>query len=405
MLVFVRDLPTQEIDVKRVPDAALKVVLASALAAFAAACSEPPPAAPPPPPEVLVADVVQRDVPVYLELVGQTLGYQDVEIRARVEGYLTNMAFQEGSLVRKGDLLYEIDRLPLQAILAEAKAQQATAEAQLAKANNDVARYTPLVAKQAVSQRELDDARALQDAASSQVDAAKAAVEKATLDLSYTRITAPISGLIGATLVKTGNLVGRGESTLLTTISQIDPALFRIGITESDYLRVARQALDGGERRGQQGNIQLTLSDGSVYAHPGRVSVVDRAVDPSTGTLGIQLMFPNPDLLLRPGQYGRARLLLDNRVGALLVQQRAVQELQGLYSVAVVDGGKVAFKSVKVGPRVDSQWVIETGLSAGEKVVVEGLQRIQEGMTVTAKPAPAMPASTGAATVTAGEAK
>jgi membrane fusion protein (multidrug efflux system) len=383
----------------------LKVVLASALAAFAAACSEPPPAAPPPPPEVLVADVVQRDVPVYLELVGQTLGYQDVEIRARVEGYLTNMAFQEGSLVRKGDLLYEIDRLPLQAILAEAKAQQATAEAQLAKANNDVARYTPLVAKQAVSQRELDDARALQDAASSQVDAAKAAVEKATLDLSYTRITAPISGLIGATLVKTGNLVGRGESTLLTTISQIDPALFRIGITESDYLRVARQALDGGERRGQQGNIQLTLSDGSVYAHPGRVSVVDRAVDPSTGTLGIQLMFPNPDLLLRPGQYGRARLLLDNRVGALLVQQRAVQELQGLYSVAVVDGGKVAFKSVKVGPRVDSQWVIETGLSAGEKVVVEGLQRIQEGMTVTAKPAPAMPASTGAATVTAGEAK
>jgi membrane fusion protein (multidrug efflux system) len=406
MLDSVRDLSTQETDVKRVPDAALKVVLASTLAVLAVACSEPPPAAPPPPPEVLVADVVQRDVPVYQELVGQTLGYQDVEIRARVEGYLTNMAFQEGSLVRKGQLLYDIDRLPLEALLAESKARQATAEAQLAKANNDVARYTPLVAKQAVSQRELDDARALQDAARSQVDAAKAAVEKATLDLSYTRITAPISGLIGATLVKAGNLVGRGESTLLTTISQIDPALFRIGITESDYLRVARRALEGGERSGRQGNIQLTLADGSVYAHPGRVSVIDRAVDPTTGTLGIQLMFPNPDLLLRPGQYGRARLLLDNKVGALLVQQRAVQELQSLYSVAVVDGaGKVAFKSVKVGPRVDSLWVIEEGLSAGEKVVVEGLQRIQNGMTVTAKPAPAMPASTGAATVTAGEAK
>jgi membrane fusion protein (multidrug efflux system) len=355
---------------------------------------------------VLVTDVIQRDVPVYLEFVGQTLGFQDVEIRARVEGYLTNMAFQEGSLVRRGDLLYEIDRQPLQAILAQARADQATAEAQLAKANNDVARYTPLVAKQAVSQRELDDARALQDAARSRVDAAKAAVEKASLDLGYTRITAPISGLIGTTLVKTGNLVGRGESTLLTTISQIDPALFRIGLTEADYLRVARRRAETQDNPGQQSNIQLTLADGSVYPHPGKVHVVDRQVDTSTGTLGIQLQFPNPEQLLRPGQYGRARLLADNRVGALLVPQRAVQELQNLYSVAVVDaGGKVAFKNVKVGPRVDSLWVIDEGLTPGEKVVVEGLQRIQNGMTVSAKPAPPAPASTGAATVPVGEAK
>jgi len=377
-----------------------------ALAALTTACNEPPPAAPPLPPEVLVADVIQRDVPVYLELVGQTQGFQDVEIRARVEGYLTNMSFQEGSLVRKGDLLYEIDRQPLEAILAQARADQATAEARLAKANNDVARYRPLVAKQAVSQRELDDAVSQQDAASSQVDAAKANVEKATLDLSYTRVTAPISGLIGATLVKAGNLVGRGESTLLTTISQIDPALFRVGITESDYLRVARRVLDGGEKAGRQTDIQLTLSDGSVYPHPGKVNVIDRAVDPTTGTLGIQLQFPNPTLLLRPGQYGRARLLLDNRVGALLVPQRAVQELQNLYSVAVVDGsGKVSFRNVKVGPRVESLWVIEEGLTASDKVVVEGLQRIQDGMTVTAKPAPPTPAPTTPAVVTAGEAK
>ena len=378
-----------------------------AAGAFTAACGEPPPAAAPPPPEVLVADVVQRDVPVYLELVGQTQGYQDVEIRARVEGYLTTVAFQEGSLMRRGDLLYEIDRLPLEAILAEARANQATAEAQLAKANNDVARYTPLVAKQAVSQRELDDARALQDAARSQVEAAKAAVEKATLDLSYTRITAPISGLIGTTLVKAGNLVGRGESTLLTTISQIDPALFRIGITESDYLRVARRLQESGRAGGDQGNIQLTLADGSVYEHPGKVNVVDRAVDPTTGTLGIQLLFPNPALLLRPGQYGRARLLLENKPGALLVPQRAVQELQNLYSVAVVDGsGKVSFRNVKVGPRVDSLWVIEEGLTASDKVVVEGLQRVQEGMTVTAKPAPPMPVPEKTeAVTTAGEAK
>ena len=181
----------QETNVKRVSDAARMATIGIAVAALTAGCSEPPPAAAPPPPEVLVADVIQRDVPVYLELVGQTLGFQDVEIRARVEGYLTNMSFQEGSLVRKGDLLYEIDRLPLEAILAQAKADQATAEARLAKANNDVARYRPLVAKQAVSQRELDDAVAEQDAARSQVDAAKAAVDKATLDLSYTRITAP----------------------------------------------------------------------------------------------------------------------------------------------------------------------------------------------------------------------
>lgn len=379
-------------------------IIGTSLMAGGCAEKEPPP--PPSPPEVLVADVVQRDVPVYLELVGQTLGFQDVEIRARVEGYLTNMAFQEGSLVRKGDLLYEIDRLPLEAILAEAKAEQATAEARLAKANNDVARYRPLVAKQAVSQRELDDAVAQQDAARSQVEAAKAAVEKATLDLSYTRITAPISGLAGATLVKTGNLVGRGESTLLTTISQIDPALFRVGVSEADYLRVARRALEGGQRAGQQAEIQLTLADATVYPHPGKVHVVDRAVDPTTATLGIQLQFPNPDRLLRPGQYGRARLLLDTRVGALLVPQRAVQELQNLYSVAVVDGsGKVAFRNVKVGPRVESLWVIDEGLAAGDKVVVEGLQRIQDGMTVTAKPAPPIPAPTTPAVVTAGEAK
>jgi membrane fusion protein (multidrug efflux system) len=389
-----------------VSDRLKTAVISFSVLACASACQEPPPAAPPPPPEVLVADVVTRDVPVYLELVGQTIGYQDVEIRARVEGYLTNMAFQEGTIVRKGDPLYEIDRQPLEAILAQARADQATAEARLAKANNDVARYKPLVAKQAVSQRELDDAVAQQDAATSQVDAAKAAVEKARLDLTYTRIAAPISGLVGATLVKTGNLVGRGESTLLTTISQIDPALFRVGVTEADYLLVRRRAIDSGRQAGAQQDIQLTLADGSVYPHTGKVTVVDRAVDPATGTLGIQIQFPNPELLLRPGQYGRARVLLDNKPGALLVQQRAVQELQNLYSVAVVNGDKVAFKNVKVGPRVESLWVIEEGLTASDKVIVEGLQRIQDGMTVTAKPAPPtqVPSKTEAVT-TAGETK
>jgi membrane fusion protein (multidrug efflux system) len=314
-----------------------------------------------------------------------------VDIRARVEGFLETVNFREGTLVRKGDLLYQIDRKPLEAILAAAKAELATAEARLEKAKNDVARYTPLAAKQAVSQQELDNAKAARDAETAQVEAGKAAVDKATLDLSYTRITSPIDGLAGITLVKPGNLVGRGESTLLTTISQINPVLFRVAATEADYLRFSRRQ---GERaptdKPRSEGIPLTLADGSTYAHTGRVNLVDRAVDPTTGTLGIQLEYPNPQLLLRPGQYGRARLLLDTRTAALLVPQRSVQELQNLTSVAVVDASnKIAFRTVKTGLRVGSLWVIEDGLKPGEKVVTEGLQRIQEGMTVVAKPAPA----------------
>jgi len=192
------------------------------------------------------------------------------------------------------------------------------------------------------------------------------------------------------TQVKPGNLVGRGETTLLTTISQIDPVLFRVAVTEADYLRYSRRQTGRTGDSPVSKDIQLTLADGSTYAHPGRVNLLDRAVDPTTGTLGIQLEYPNPQLLLRPGQYGRARLLLDTRTAALLVPQRSVQELQNLTSVAVVDASnKVAFRTVKTGLRVGSLWVIEEGLKPGEKVVTEGLQRIQDGMTVVAKPAPA----------------
>ena len=365
--------------------------------AASVACEKPAPPAPPPP-EVYVAPVEQKDVPVYLELVGQTAGFQDVEIRARVEGYLETMNFQEGTFVKQGDLLYTIDRKPLEAIVAEGKADQATAEARLSRATNDVTRYTPLVAKQAVSKQELDNALADQEASRSQVEAAKATVEKATLDLSYTRVTSPINGLVGTTNVKPGNLVGRGESTLLTTISQIDPVLFKVGVTEADYLRVARQVQAAGKSSGgsRQG-IELTLADGSRYPHTGKINTIERAVDPTTGTLGIELAFANPEQLLRPGQYGRVRILLDTKRGALLIPQRAVQELQNLYSVAVVDGsGKVAFRNVKVGQRVGPLWVIEDGLKVGEQIVVEGLQRIQDGMTVSVKPAPPAPAEAAA---------
>jgi membrane fusion protein (multidrug efflux system) len=376
------------------------LVAVATCVSLGAACEQPAPVTAPPP-EVYVAEVVARDVPTYLDLVGQTVGSQDVEIRARVEGFLETMNFREGSFVKKGALLYEIDRRPLEATLAAARAEQATAAARLDKANNDVARYRPLAAKQAVSQQELDNAEAAQDAAESQVEAAKAAVEKASLDLGYTRVYSPIDGLVGTTLVKPGNLVGRGESTLLTTVSAIDPILFRVGVTEADYLRIAKRDPSRIGEAPRAGGIELTLADGSVHPQTGSLGTIERAVDPTTGTLGLQFVFPNPEQILRPGQFGRARVLVDNKAGALLVPQRAVQETQGLYSVAVVDSaGKVSFRNVKVGPRVDTLWVIEDGVRQGDRVVVEGLQRIQEGMTVAAKPAPAAAEPAGASAPT-----
>ena len=380
-----------------------RMLVAMALIAVLNVACEKPVAVAPPPPEVYVTGVVQKDVPVYLDLVGQTQGFQDTDVRARVEGFLDSVNFREGSFVHKGDLLYRIDEKPLQATLAAAKADLATAQARLDKANNDVARYEPLVLKQAVSQKELDDARATQQAGRSQVEAARAAVDKATLDLSYTRVLSPIDGLVGTTLVKPGSLVGRGESTLLTTVSQIDPIIMKVGVTEADFLRVIKRdpTRTGQESRAE--GIELTLADGTVHPQTGKLGPVDRAVNASTGTLGVQIYFPNPDFVLRPGQYGRARLLADTKVGALLVPQRAVQELQSIYSVAVVGAdNKVTFRNVKVGPRVDSLWVIEEGLKPNEQVVTEGLQALRDGMTVTTKP---MATSAAAKTEAAAEAK
>ena len=352
-----------------------------------AACSKPSPPPPAAPPEVYVATVVQKDVPEYLDLVGQTEGYQDVDIRARVEGFLQTVDFREGSFVRRGALLYRIDPKPLQATLDAAKAERATADARLTKTTNDVVRYTPLAAKQAVSQEELADARSAQEAAVSQVEAAQAAVEKATLDLGYTRVKSPIDGLVGVTQVQPGNLVGRGDATLLTTVSQINPILLTVGVAEADFLRVAKRFRGRVGSAPKAGGIELTLADGTKHPYLGRINVVERAVNPATGTIGVKLEFPNPKFVLRPGQYGRARLLIDTRKGALLIPQRAVQELQNLYSVAVVaPDNTIAFRNVTVGPRVGSLWVIEQGLKPGDRVVAEGLQRIRDGITVRATP-------------------
>jgi membrane fusion protein, multidrug efflux system len=365
----------------------LTIALTATTAASTAACRRPAATTAPPPPEVYVAAVVQQDVPEYLELVGQTDGFQDVDIRARVEGFLDTMQFQEGSFVRAGQVLYQIDRKPLEAALAQAVAEKATAEARLTKSTNDVRRYTPLVAKQAVSRQELDDAASAQQAAKSQVEAASASVDKAKLDLGYTHVVSPINGLVGATLVKPGNLVGKNEPTLLTTVSQIDPILFRVGVTEAEFLRISKRFPERVGKPTRASGIELMLADGTSHSHTGRVHAIDRAVNATTGTLGAQLEFPNPEFILRPGQYGRARVLIDMRKGALLVPQRAVQELQNQYSVAVVSADqKVSFRKVKVGPRVDTLWVVDEGLEPGERVVAEGLQSIRDGMTVHARP-------------------
>ena len=343
-------------------------------------------APPPAPPEVGVAEVAQKDVPIYMELVGATLGSEDVEIRARVEGYLVSMSFTEGTSVRKGQLLYKIDPLPFEAALAEANANLATARARLEKTNNDVARFTPLVKEKAVSQQELDNALSAREAAEAQVLAYDARVAKAKLDLAYTTITAPVEGLIGTTQKKVGSLITRGE-TLLNTVSQINPIYFRCAIAEAEYLRLARRGADRDKSLEKKFGVELILADGTTHRHKGRLEAIERAVDPTTGTLTGQFSFPNPERILRPSQYGRARFVTDVKQGALLVPQRAVQELQGLYSVAVVKpDATVEQRMVKTGERVGNLWVIDSGLKPGEMVIVEGLQKVRPGITVSAKP-------------------
>ena len=351
----------------------------------------------PPAPQVLVAHIERRDVPIVMELVGQTKGAQDVEIRARVEGFVDSVAFQEGTLVRKGQPLYRIDPKPFEATLSNAKADLATWEARYTKTQNDVKRLEPLAVKQAVSQQELDDAVANREAAQAQVAAQNATVDKAKLDLGYTTVSSPIDGLVGTTQVRAGALVGRGESTLLTTVSQIDPILFTAGISEAEYLRLARRADELRQQRGGQPvPIELLLADGTVHPEKGRLDAIERAVDTTTGTLSLQFRFANPNGLIRPGQYGRARFVMETRKNAMLVPQRAVQELQSLHNVFVVGpDNKLAVKSVTVGPRVGSLWVIEKGLDAGDRVVVEGAQRVRPGAVVTTKDAPPTEAGSG----------
>jgi membrane fusion protein (multidrug efflux system) len=314
------------------------------------------------------------------------LGSEDVEIRARVEGYLISMNFTEGSFVKKGQVLYKIDPQPFQAALSQAQANLATAKAHLDKTNNDVARYKPLAADKAISQQELDNALSAQEAARFQVTAYDAVVDKTKLDLAYTTITAPIDGLIGTTQKKVGSLVGRNENTLLNTISQLNPILFRCAIAEAEYLRFSRRTEADRESLQKQYGVELILADGTVFPHKGRLDSLERAIDPTTGTLSGQFSFPNPERILRPSQYGKARIVIDVKHDAVTVPQRAVQEVQGLHTLMVVKpDGTVEQRMAKAGDRVGTDWVIESGVKPGEKVIVEGIQKVRPGIKVNAK--------------------
>jgi membrane fusion protein (multidrug efflux system) len=375
----------------------------------------------PPPPDIMVAPVEQKDVPIEREWVGTLDGLVNASIKAEVTGYLQRQGYTEGSFIRKGQLLYEIDPRPFQAVvdqaagqlaqahaqlsqaqagLAQAESQVATAEANQEKAQLDEDRYLPLARQQAVTQQDLDNARQTNRAQKAQVAAAKAqvetaraqvesaragikaaeaALETARVNLGFTRLTSPIDGIAGAATVQVGNLVGPGGSAV-TTVSTVDPIKAIFTVSEQEYLSLSRaDAL-------HKLQLKLVLADGTVHPQPGRYSFADRHVDPATGAIELTGLFPNPGNTLRPGQYAKVRAATGVRVGALLVPQRAVNDTQGAYTVAIVDPGNIVrFAPVKVGDRIGPNWIINEGVKPGERVVTEGLFHIRPGAVVNPK--------------------
>lgn len=390
-------------------------------------------------PEVEVVQVAQQDVPIYSEWIGTLDGLVNATIRAQVTGYLLKQHATEGAFVTQGQLLFEIDPRPLQAARDQAKGELARAQGQLAQANGqlaqanaqvaqaqanqgrtqlDVGRYTPLAKAQAITAQELDNAVQNNLAAKAQVEAARAGVEAAkaaivaakagveavqavvataTLNLGFTRITAPIDGIAGIATAQVGDLVGPNSGPL-TTVSTVDPIKVYFTASEREYLNYVRQNPTAAERAAASQRLELVLilADGTTYPHQGKFFVADREVNVQTGTIRAAGLFPNPGNLLRPGQYGRVRAVTSRKQGALLVPQRAVTELQGRYQVAVVDReNTIAIRTVKVGERIGTLWIIDEGLQPGEHVVVEGVQKVRQGMAVHPRPFVAEPTKTG----------
>jgi RND family efflux transporter MFP subunit len=344
------------------------------------------------PPQVVVAAVEQRDVPIVREWIGQLDGSENVDLRARVHGYIQEIAFKEGTVVKPGDLLLRIDPRPFEAAVAQEEADLAQATATQEKTQLDEERQNQLFARKVNSQQDYDNAVKANLGAKAGVEAARAALEQAKLNLAYATITAPIAGIVGHTDFSVGDYVAAGSAgTPVTTVSTVDPIKIVFALSEKEYLAAAEhltamlaQPLEEREAIGE-----LIRADGKVHPYKGRFLAADRQVDPKTGTIRISAIFPNPGNILRPGQYAKARFKVQDRTGALLIPQRAVQELQGKNFVWVVDdANKVYQRGVTVGQRFGSDWVIEEGLKPGERIVVEGLQKVREGAPVQALPAP-----------------
>ena len=335
------------------------------------------------PPAVQVATVIQRDVPVYHEYLATLDGFVNAQIQPQVSGYLIKQNYQEGALVHKNQVLFKIDPRPFQAVLDQAKAQLAQAEAQFGKTALDVQRDTPLAKERAIAQSQLDNDIQANLAAKASVQAGKASVEQAELNLEFTNVRSLVDGIAGITNVQIGNLVG--PQAVLTTVSQLDPIKVYFVPSEQQYLAFVRRNPTVAARQKIESllQFQLILADGSLYPQKGKFYAVDRQVDVQTGALRIASLFPNPDNVLRPGQYGRVRFVSYIRQDALMVPQKAITELQGNYLVAVVgNDNKVAIRPVKVGERVGPLWIVEDGLKAGERVVVEGVQKARDGTVV-----------------------
>jgi membrane fusion protein (multidrug efflux system) len=340
-----------------------------------------------PPPEVEVAPVAQQDVPLYTEAISTLDGYVNAQIQPQVTGYLLKQNYREGTAVQKGDVLFEIDPRPFEALLAQTQGQLAQAQAQLGKTKLDVERDTPLAKESAIPQAQLDNDIQAHEAAEALVAAAQAQVEQATLNLGFTKVRSLIEGIAGISKAQIGDLVG--PTSVLTVVSQVDPIKAYFAISEQEYLKFAKRisaVAEGGRLPSGQKTLELILSDGSVYPNKGWVVLADRQVDVKTGTIRVAGAFDNPGGILRPGMFGRIRAATGVAKGALLVPQRAVIETQGSYSVVVVGpDNKASVRPVKTGERVGQMWVITDGLQAGEQVIAEGMQKAKEGAPVQPK--------------------
>jgi len=354
---------------------------------FATSCSRKPAQAPVNAPEVLVTTVTPQDVPRVLERVATLDGFINANINAQVQGYIVSRDYQEGGVVKKGDLLFQIDSRPFEAVLAQAKGTLAKDKANQVKADADEKRAMDLFKKKVISDQERDTAIAAAQAGRANIEADEAAVKQAELNLGYTRVISPIDGVAAIATAQVGDLVGPSTGTL-TTVSQIDPIKAVVTAGEAPFTDFVTRHPDPAERAEYVKTLQfeLILGNGSVYSQKGKFYALDRSLDPKTGSIRYQVTFPNPGNILRPGQFGKVRFVADMKKGAMVIPQEAVNELQGSYQVAVVDqNNNVSIRPVKMGERIGAMWEVTEGLKPGDRVVVQGLQKAREGSTVTAK--------------------